>query len=170
MAPSILMTIQQADTTTVTIVQVLLVAIALLLVFPVSIGATGFMAKKIFKTEEVYIEALWATVFKGVGFATCSAVLAGMLGMAPELVLILAGVILPIIIYKIVYSSTVVQASLIYLGVIAVELVAGTALVLGALAVGAWLDARYDFPAIAGIMLASQHQRFRKRVAAVNVA
>jgi hypothetical protein len=158
MAPSNLMMLQQAAAAPVTVVQALLLAIALLLVFPVSIGATGFMAKKIFDTDEVYIEALWATVFKNVGFLVVAALLGGALGLPPEFALIIAGVGLPIVIYKIVYSSTVAQASLIFIGVIAVELVVGSALVVGALLAGAWLDSNYDFAALAGTVLAGQHR------------
>jgi hypothetical protein len=158
MVPSNLMILQQADAAPVTVVQALLLLIALLLVFPVSIGATGFMAKKIFDTDEVYIEALWATVFKNVGFLVVAALLGGALGLPPEFALIIAGVGLPIVIYKIVSSSTVAQASLIFIGVIVVELVVGSALVAGALLAGSWLDSNYDFATLGGTVLAGKHQ------------
>lgn len=158
MVPSNHMILQQADAAPVTVVQALLLLIALLLVFPVSIGATGFMAKKIFDTDEVYIEALWATVFKNVGFLVVATILGGALGLPPEFALIIAGVGLPIVIYKIVYSATVAQASLIFIGVIVVELVVGSALVAGAFLAGAWLDSNYDFAALAGTVLAGKHE------------
>jgi hypothetical protein len=46
--------------------QALLLGIALVLLFPISVYSTGYAAKKLNVLDACYTEALWATVFKNV--------------------------------------------------------------------------------------------------------
>jgi hypothetical protein len=76
--------------------------------------------------------------------------------MAPrELVLVLAGTVAPIIIYKLVFEATLAQATLIWISVLLVELVVGFTLVYIALAVGANLDQRFDLAIVSGAPVAT---------------
>lgn len=128
--------------------QTLLLGIALVLLFPISVYSTGYAAKKLNVLEAGYAEALWATVFKNVSAVGALAVFGSYLSPPPAATLLLVGVVFPVVIYWRVFLSTIRQATVIWLIVVVVEVVAGTCLVLGAILFGTWLDEMYDLNSI----------------------
>ena len=128
------------------VTQALLLVLAILLIFVTSIVATGFLAKKLSVFDANYGTAAWATVLKYVISAIGVAVMSNYLTVGPATSLVIVNVLLPIVIYKLVFQSTVVQAVLLWLGVLAVEVVAAVALIFGALSLGAYLDKLVGMP------------------------
>jgi hypothetical protein len=124
--------------------QALLLGIALVLLFPISVYSTGYAAKKLNVLDAGYTEALWATVFKNVSAVVALALFSSYLFPHPAATLLLVGAVFPVVIYWRVFLSTIRQAAAIWLIVVVVEVAAGVCLVLGAILFGGWLDERYD--------------------------
>lgn len=137
--------------------QSLLLGIAVILLFPISVYTAGYTAKKIDVYEAGYTQAVWATVFKNVSTVAGLAVLSGLLSLPAPLSLLLIGVLLPIVIYRQVFLSTIRGAIKIWLVVLAVEVVAGTCLVLAAVLFGHWLDEKYDLNSLFAAIATGWH-------------
>lgn len=131
-----------------TVSQGLLLGIAAVLLFPVSVYATASMAKKVEAPLADYTGAIWATVFKNMALVAGAALLYRYLHLPPLLVLCLVASVFPILIYKRVFSSTLSQATTLWVLVLLIEIVVAICLVVAALGVGAWLDKTYDLPAL----------------------
>lgn len=140
----LLMAVGQADDATfaLSVSQVLLLLIVVILMFGVSIFTTGFVAKRLDVFDADYTKAAWATVFKNVGAVACAAAY-GYVERFPVLFLLIIAVFVPILVYKLVFAATVVQAIIIWIAVVIVEVVVGAILVGLALALGGWLDEKY---------------------------
>ena len=130
----------------ISVTQALLLVLAILLIFVTSIVATGFLAKRLSVFDANYGKAAWATVLKYVISATGVAVMSNYLNVGPALAFGVVNVLLPIVIYKLVFQSTVVQAVLLWLAVLAVEVVTAVVLIFGALSLGAYLDKLVGMP------------------------
>ncbi len=130
----------------ISVTQAMLLVLAILLIFVTSAFATGFLAKKLSVFDANYGKAAWATVLKYVISATGVAVIGNYLTVGPTTSLVIVNVLLPIVIYKIVFQSTIVQAVLLWLAVLAAEVVAAVALVFGALSLGEYLDRLVGMP------------------------
>lgn len=134
--------------------QALLLGIVVIVVFGISVFATGFTAKKLDIFDATYGKALWAAVLKNAIFWGTAYLLNTFVPSPPrEAVLILAATVVPIVIYKLVFEATLTQAILIWIAVLLVELVVGFALVYSALAAGAILDERFDLDVTASVAL-----------------
>ena len=140
--------LMQSPVTEASVSQSLLLGIALVLLFPISVYTAGRVAKRIDVFEASYSEALWATVFKNVSAFVGVAVLSNSLSLPLHLTFPLVAAVFPIVIYRQVFLSTIRQAATIWLVVLAVEIVAGTCLVLAAVLFGHWLDERYDLDSL----------------------
>ena len=79
----LLSNVQPVQSAQITVSQGLLLGIAFVLLFAVSIFATGLTAKKLVFPGVTYTEALWATVFKNLGMSAGLAVFAGYLKLPP---------------------------------------------------------------------------------------
>ena len=134
----------QAEDPPVTASQGLLLLIALIALFGVEVYATGFVAKKLDIFDANYGKALWAALLKNVIFGA-AAYLPSTYFVIPELpALILLGAVTPVVVYKLVFQSTVRQAVLLWIAVLLVVLVVGFALALGAMSLGAWLNQKFN--------------------------
>lgn len=131
--------------------QALLLGIVLIAVFGVEVFATGLVAKKLAVFDANYGKALWAAVLKNGIFAGASYLLDRYVPDAPRIaVLIPLATVAPIIIYKLVFESTVAQAALIWILVLLVEGVVAFVLVYAAMSLGATLDERFDLATESG--------------------
>jgi hypothetical protein len=135
----------QAEAPEISLSQTLLLGIALVLLFPIGVYTIGSMAKRLDVEDPEFTQAVWATVIINLGTGLVSGILIG-LGLPVGLALFIVLVAFPVTVIKLVYSSTVVQAVLIWIVVGIVEGVCAVALLFGALGLGEWLDERYDLP------------------------
>lgn len=142
---ALLGTLAQEETADVSLTQALLLGIAYVLLFGISVLATGLVAQRLKILDAGYAQALWATVFKSMGSIGAIALL-GVSAIPPGPLLALVVALLPVIIYKLVFQSTFVQAVLLWIVVLVVEAAAAVVLVVAALGLGAWLDAKLDMP------------------------
>lgn len=151
----------QDETADVSLSQVLLLGIAYVVLFGVSVYATQRIATRFKDLDVGYTQALWATVFKHVGSVAGVALLEGVPGMSLATLLILTGVVLPVGIYALLFRSTLLQAVVIWAAVLTVEVVAGVVLVLTAIGLGTWLDSKLDMPleSVPALSLASRFHR-----------
>ncbi|UCG86735.1 MAG: hypothetical protein JSW71_23040 [Gemmatimonadota bacterium] len=125
--------------------QSLLLGIAVIALFGVEVFATGLAAKKLDVFDANYGKALWAAVLKNGILAGAAYLLSRYVPESHRIpALILVGTLAPIVVYKLVFESTIAQAVLIWIAVLLVVSVAGIALVYGALSLGATLDERFD--------------------------
>ena len=136
----------QEETVDVSLTQALLLGIVYALLFGITVLTTGLIAKRLKIDEASYTQALWATVFNSIGSTAGAALLGGLAGLPAGPVLLLVGAVLPVIIYKLVFQSTWMQAAVIWIVVLLVVAAAGVALVLAAMSLGAWLDSKLDMP------------------------
>ncbi len=136
----------QEETADVSLTQALLLGVVYALLFGISVLITGLAARRVKVVDAGYALALWATVFKNIGSVGGVALLSGVVGLSMGPVLVVVAAIIPIIVYKLVFQSTWVQAVLIWIVVLLVEAVAATLLALGAMSLGAWLDSKLDMP------------------------
>jgi hypothetical protein len=137
----------QADSTSISVSQALLLSIALILLFAVQVYTAGITARKLDVFDVSYGRALWATVLVGVSSIVIQALFVELLALS-QFVMVLALMAVPVLIYRLVFTCTVKQAIVIWIVVVAVGLLAGIALVLGALSLGAWLDSKFDLPMV----------------------
>ncbi len=135
----------QAEAPPVTVSQGLLLLIALIAIFGVEVYATGFVAKKLDIFDANYGKALWAALLKNVIFGTAAYLLNNYLMQVPEVPsLVLVGAVTPVVVYKLVFQSTVGQAIKLWIAVLVVEVAVGFALVYGAMSLGAWLNQKFS--------------------------
>lgn len=143
-SPCLLIMTQTAPVS-LSVSQYLLLSIGVIAVFGVEVFATGLVAKKLRIFDANYGKALWAAVLKNGILGIVAYLLSRYTPDAPRLpVLFLVGTVAPITIYKLVFESTIAQATLIWIFVLLIESVAGTALVYAALSIGAILDERFN--------------------------
>jgi hypothetical protein len=136
----------QEETADVSLTQALLLGVVYALLFGISVLITGWIARRLKIVDAGYGQALWATVFKNIGSVGGVTLLSGVAGLPTGPVLAIVVAVLPIIIYKLVFQSTLAQAALIWIVVLVVEAAAAVLLVLAALGLGAWLDSKLDMP------------------------
>jgi hypothetical protein len=129
----------------VSLSQSLLLSIAVILLFAVQVYTTAFTARKVRVFDVSYGRALWATVLVNVSSILIQGVLVELLGLS-QLLAVLVLIAVPVFIFKLVFTSTVRQAALIWVAVLAVGVLAAIALVAVALSLGSWLDTRFDLP------------------------
>jgi hypothetical protein len=137
----------QAEAPAISLSQTLLVGIALVVLFPIGVYTIGLMARRLAVEDAGFPEAIWAIVLINVGSGIASAVFTG-LGVPAGLTLLVVIAVFPVVVIKLVYSSTVGQAALMWLAVGIVEVVCGVILVFGAMSLGEWLDQRYDLKGV----------------------
>jgi hypothetical protein len=135
----------QAEVPPVTVTQGLLLLIAIIAIFGVEVYATGFVAKKLDIFDANYGKALWAALLKNVLFGAAAYLLNNYLMQVPEVpTLVLVGAVTPVVVYKLVFQSTVGQAIKLWIAVLVVEVAVGFALVYGAMSLGAWLNQKFN--------------------------
>jgi hypothetical protein len=137
----------QAEAPAISLSQTLLVGIALVVLFHIGVYTIGLMARRLAVEDAGFPEAIWAIVLINVGSGIASAVFTG-LGVPAGLTLLVVIAVFPVVVIKLVYSSTVGQAALMWLAVGIVEVVCGVILVFGAMSLGEWLDQRYDLKGV----------------------
>ena len=143
---SLLAALAQEEAVDVSLSQALLIGIAYILIFGISVFTAGLTAKRLDIFDVGYSQALWATVFKNVGSLGGVALLGGVPAIPVGPVLILVVAVLPIIVYRLVFQSTLLQAVIVWIVVLAAEVIAALVLVTAAMALGAWLDSKFDMP------------------------
>ncbi len=136
----------QEETADVSLTQALLLGVVYALLFGISVLITGLAARRLNVVDAGYALALWATVFKSIGSVGGVVLLSRVAGVPTGAVLVVVAAVIPIIVYKLVFQSTWVQAVLIWIVVLLVEAVAAVLLALAAMSLGAWLDSRLDMP------------------------
>lgn len=135
----------QATDPPVSLSQSLLLSIAVIVLFAVQVYTTGFTARKVNVFDMSYGRALWATVLVNVSSILIQAVLVELLGLS-QLLAVPVLIAAPVFVFKLVFTSTVRQAILIWVAVLAVGVLVSIALVAVALSLGSWLDTRFDLP------------------------
>jgi hypothetical protein len=136
----------QEETADVSLTQALLLGIVYALLFGISVLTTGLTAKRLKIVDADYTQALWATVFNAIGSTVGAALFGGVVGLPAAPVLFLVGAVLPVIIYKLVFQATWMQAAVIWIVVLLVVAVAAIGLVVAAMSLGAWLESKLDMP------------------------
>lgn len=134
----------QADSFEPSVSQTLLLGIAVIAIFGLEVFTTGFVARKLRIEDASYGRALWASVLKNVTVAVLAYLSGRYVGaISPEVGLLVLGAVVPMVMYKLVFESTLGQAVLIWIAVLAIDMIAAVSLLYGALTIGERLDRRF---------------------------
>lgn len=116
-----------------TLLQAAFIGLALILTFVATVFVAGFLAKKLKIEDADYARALWATLFANLASGTVQGALTAYLDAPIALWLVVAGLVVPIVIFRLVFRATWALAALLWFFVLIAEVAIGVALVAASL-------------------------------------